>query len=86
MLTAESTSSFRNWQPEYAAHNIPTFPIKIIEGDKKPAIKGWQKVGLTGSGKLADKFADANALGFCPGRRNGITILDVDLSDQQSFG
>ena len=38
-------------------------------------------VGLPGSAKLAQKFASADAFGFCPGRRSGLTILDIDTPD-----
>jgi hypothetical protein len=75
---------FRDWQPQYAAHGIATFPVRI--GDHKvPAIKGWQQIGLRGSAKLAQTMADADAFGFCPGKRSGLTILDVDDSDQRTL-
>jgi hypothetical protein len=69
---------FSKWQPEYAARNIATFPVSA---DKRPCIKGWQKVGLKGSTKLANKFADASALGFVTGRRSNVTVLDIDTTD-----
>jgi hypothetical protein len=75
-------NAFRDWQPQYAAHGIATFPINIVGSEKKPAIRGWQRVGLPGSNKLADKFASADALGFCPGPRTGITVLDVDSTNE----
>jgi Bifunctional DNA primase/polymerase, N-terminal len=71
---------FSKWQPEYAARNIATFPVSA---DKRPCIKGWQKVGLKGSAKLANKFADASALGFVTGRRSNVTVLDIDTTDER---
>jgi Bifunctional DNA primase/polymerase, N-terminal len=75
--------SFREWQPQYAAHRIATFPVRVSNDGKVPAIRGWQRVGLPGSSKLAQKFAGAEALGFCPGRRSGLTMLDIDSSDER---
>ena len=77
------TQSFRDWQPLYADHRIATFPVRVNDEGKVPAIRGWQRVGLPGSSKLAQKFAGADALGFCPGRRTGLTILDVDTPDER---
>jgi hypothetical protein len=77
------TVFFLEWQARYADYRIATFPVRIGEGGKVPAIRGWQRVGLPASGKLAQKFADADAFGFCPGSRNRLTILDVDTSDER---
>ena len=74
---------FRSSQPSYAAHGIATFPVRVDERGKVPAIRGWQLIGLQGSAKLALTMADADALGFCPGRRSGLTILDIDSSDER---
>jgi Bifunctional DNA primase/polymerase, N-terminal/Primase C terminal 1 (PriCT-1) len=57
--------------------------VHISDGQKKPAIKGWQRVGLPGSAELAQKFPDADAFGFCPGQRSRITVLDVDTNDER---
>jgi Bifunctional DNA primase/polymerase, N-terminal len=78
-----SAQSFRDWQPLYADHRIATFPVRVSSEGKVPAIRGWQRVGLPGSSKLAQKFAGADALGFCPGLRSGLTILDVDTPDER---
>jgi hypothetical protein len=72
--------TFALWQPTYAAHRIVTFPL---HGDKVPAIKGYGRVGRRGSQQLAFKFADAPALGFLCGRRNGVTVLDCDSTDER---
>jgi len=76
-------SRFGRWQPEYGQRGIATFPVRIIDGQKKPVIRGWQRVGLPGSAELAQKFSDADAFGFCPGQRSRITVLDVDTSDER---
>ena len=79
-MTVVPAMSFRDWQPRYAAHGIATFPVRVGDDGKVPAIRGWQRVGLPGSVKLGRKFADADAFGFCPGRASGLTILDVDYN------
>ena len=66
-------SAFGDWQPEFAAHNIPTFPVR----DKRPAVRGWQRIGLRGSEKLAERHSTADQFGFCV-ERAGITVVDVD--------
>lgn len=78
-MSALPPLSFQYWQRLYAEHRIATFPV---EG-KVPAISGWQRIGLTGSSKLAQKFAGAHAFGFCPGGRSRLTILDVDTLDER---
>jgi hypothetical protein len=78
---------FALWQPAYAEHGIATFPIKIIENadkiEKKPAIIGYQKVGLRGSQQLAFKFTAAEALGFLCGPRSKISVGDVDITNER---
>jgi Bifunctional DNA primase/polymerase, N-terminal len=71
---------FSEWQPRYSEHSIAVFPVG--EG-KKPLIRGWQKVGLRGSAELADKFTDADALGYVTGRRSNVTVLDIDTTDER---
>ena len=66
---------FAKYQPRYAEHNVITFPVGR---DRKPAIKNWQRVGLEGSAKLAEKFSEVDTFGFPLGPRSGLTILDVD--------
>ena len=80
-LRVRLSTFFCDWQPEYAAHGIATFPL---HPNKEPKIKHWQKVGLRGSTKLAaGQFADAGAFGFLTGRRNKVTVLDVDTTDER---
>jgi hypothetical protein len=71
---------FSNHQPVYAAHGVATFPVTQ---DKIPAIRGYSRVGLPGSAKLAQKFPSAGALGFIAGRRSRITVLDVDTTNEK---
>ena len=69
---------FPQWQPLYAEQGVVTFPVK----DKKPCIKGWKKVGSRGSEQLAHKFPEADAFAFQCGATNGITVVDIDDSDE----
>jgi hypothetical protein len=72
---------FGEWQSKYAEYNIITFPVKADE--KRPGVSNFLKAGLLASATWASrpKFAHY-AIGFCPGRRNGITILDIDTTDE----
>ena len=38
---------------------------------------------MVGSAKIASKFGHAPAIGFMCGKRNGITVLDVDCKDER---
>ena len=69
---------FAEWQPRYAAADIPTFPVQ----NKKPAVRGYMKTGPNLSRELAEgKFAGASAFGFAC-KRAGLTIVDVDTPDE----
>jgi Bifunctional DNA primase/polymerase, N-terminal len=72
---------FAEWQPRYAQHGIATFPTK----DKKPAIKGWQNIGMGASKQFALKFPSADEIAFHGGRRSGITVIDVDTQDENQW-
>jgi hypothetical protein len=76
-----ATPAFAEWQGRYAAHGVAIFPVAIADGDKRPAIRGWQHVGLRGAEQLVLKFADAQSFGFACGRRNRLTIVDMDSTD-----
>lgn len=41
--------NFATWQPIYAEHGIPTFPVRFVDGDKKPAVASYLKMGLPAS-------------------------------------
>lgn len=70
---------FAKWQPRYAGHGIPTFPVRIVGKDKKPAVSNYLGLGLGTSAKLVKRFRNSDALGFAV-RRAGITVLDIGLS------
>jgi Bifunctional DNA primase/polymerase, N-terminal len=74
---------FAEWQPRYAAHGIPTFPVRIIGRDKVPMSKGYQRIGLRGSTELAGKYTTADALGFILGQRVDLMLTDVDTRDER---
>jgi hypothetical protein len=79
---AAAQGVFAAWQPRYASHNIPTFPVEFREGSKKPAVSGYLRLGLPYSAQLALKFAANDAFGFGL-RRAGIAVLDVDTADER---
>jgi Bifunctional DNA primase/polymerase, N-terminal/Primase C terminal 1 (PriCT-1) len=65
----------------YAEHGIVTFPIRE---NKRPAISNYQKLGARGSRILAQsQLANLPAAGFMTNQRNGVTILDVDTTDEK---
>ena len=76
----QANNSFQDWQADYAAHGVATFPV---DANKRPMVSRYSKFGLVGSSKIANKFADAPAIGFMCGRRNGITSLDCDSKDER---
>jgi hypothetical protein len=73
-------NSYRNWQADYAAHGVATFPV---DANKRPMVSRYSNFGLVASAQIASKFANAPAIGFMCGRRNGITVLDVDCKDER---
>ena len=74
--------AFAAAQALYAAHGIATFPLRE---DKRPAIRGYNRVGLRSSQELARKFSSVNALGFMTNERTRITGLDIDTTDERVF-
>src|SRR5689334_21051120 len=74
-------STYAEWQPQYAELDIATFPVK----NKRPCVKGWQKVGTKVSAAFASKFAAAEAFGFQCGRASGVTVLDIDSPDTDTL-
>jgi hypothetical protein len=74
-------SRFSDAQPIYAEHGIVTFPVTV---EKKPAIRNFLKMGPKASKDLTtSKQANAPAIGFATNQRNGITVLDVDTTDEK---
>lgn len=78
-----SSNTFRDWQPRYAERNIPTFPIEIGLDTKKPMVSNYYRFGLPASADIARKFPEATAIGFMAGSRTGLTVLDVDTTDER---
>jgi hypothetical protein len=70
--------TFRDWQAEYAAFGVATFPVSIEPGQKKPLVKNYDRFGVRASAEIAKRFPDATGIGFMAGKRNRITVLDVD--------
>jgi hypothetical protein len=75
------TGVFAQYQPDYAHHGVATFPCSTET--KKPLVKSYFKITRCAATALARKFTDANAIGFVTGRRNGITVLDIDIADER---
>lgn len=67
---------FGEWQPQYAEAGLVTFPVDIAR--KAPAVGNYLKAGLPASNQWATKFPEANALGIVCGKRNRLTVLDID--------
>lgn len=79
---------FAKYQPEYAAHGIATFPVRLDRDDdgevvKKPAVRGYLKTGSALSAQWVLKFPHIDALGFACGQPNKLSLLDVDTSDER---
>jgi hypothetical protein len=72
--------SFQYWQPIYAERGIALIPCG---SNKAPLVKNPQRFGREASTEIASKFSEASAFGFYCGRRNGITVLDVDTTDER---
>src|SRR5262245_22005048 len=74
-----SAAAFSRAQPLYAEHGIATFPLTAT---KVPEVSNYNRMGLRASTQIASRFVDSPALGFMCGRRNGVTVLDVDTPDE----
>ena len=72
--------AFSMWQPIYEEAGIATFPVDAAH--KRPSVGNYHKGGLPASREWAAKFGDANALGFNCGKRNDLTVLDIDAPDE----
>lgn len=76
---------YAEWQPRYAGEGVATFPLIIEGATKKPATKGYGRVGLKGSEQLALKFPEIDAFAFMAGKRNNITVVDIDAPDDEDL-
>jgi hypothetical protein len=74
---------FAQWQPVYAEYGISTFPVHIVDGNKKPAVRNYLRTSPRASRDYAAKFATASALGFVVGPVSKITVLDIDTPDER---
>lgn len=70
---------FAEWQPAYAQAGVPTFPVDAER--KKPCVGNYLRGRLPASAQWARKFPEINALGFACGQRSGLTVLDVDTTN-----
>jgi hypothetical protein len=70
---------FAEYQPRYAEHGIATFPVR----DKRPAVRGYLRMGLPASRQLVKRFAAEAGIGFACGERSGVTVVDVDSPDER---
>jgi hypothetical protein len=75
-----SSGIFEHWQRVYAERGIVTVPCSP---GKKPLVGNPHRFGAKASKEIVDRFPDASALGFYAGRRNGLTVLDVDTTDER---
>jgi hypothetical protein len=73
-------SGFPDLQRAYAEQEIAVYPLTQ---DKTPAVRRYDRVGAKGSHQLAMKFPAATAAGFVAGRRNRITVADIDSPDDR---
>ena len=72
-------SLFLEAAPQYAAAGIAVVPLGGEDG-KRPLVKQPQRFGIRGSQEIAFKFPDANVGVWC-GRKNGLTVVDIDSTD-----
>lgn len=72
---------FAEWQPRYAEHGVATFPVN---DDKKPLVTRYDRIGVTASGQLAFdlRFEECMNLAFMAGKRNRLSVVDVDTADE----
>jgi hypothetical protein len=71
---------FQKWQPVYAERGIATIPCSP---DKSPLVKHPDRFGRDASREIASRFPNAGAFGYYAGPRNGLTVLDVDSTDER---
>lgn len=67
---------FHSWQSEYEAAGIAVFPADAAK--KIPSVSNYLKAGIPAARVWAQKYPDKEALGFAPGQRSGVVVLDLD--------
>lgn len=72
-------AAFQDAAREYIAAGI--VPLPIAPDDKRPLVKHPDKFGRRAALEILGKFPDAN-VGFWCGRRNRVTVVDVDSSKE----
>ena len=75
--------AFATWQPIYEEAGIATFPVDAVR--KAPSVGNYLRAGLPASRQWAGKFADADGIGFACGKRNKLTVLDIDTRDENTL-
>jgi hypothetical protein len=55
----------------------------VMLDTKKPMVSNYGRFGLPASAEIARKYPDATAIGFMAGRRTGLTVLDIDTTDDR---
>src|SRR4051794_192870 len=75
-------TGFAAWQCRYAEHGVATFPVAVDASTKRPMITNYGRVGLRGSRRLTLKYGEASSFGFVAGKRNRLTIVDLDDVDE----
>jgi hypothetical protein len=78
------SGAFAQWQPRYAAHGVATFPVEITPERKRPMVNHFDRIGVRYSGQLALKFPASDSFAFSAGRRNGLTVIDLDTRDERT--
>jgi Primase C terminal 1 (PriCT-1)/Bifunctional DNA primase/polymerase, N-terminal len=76
-------SLFAVWQPRYAAHGVPLFPVKVTDLRKKPLVQGYLLTDATHSAQFALTFGGAESFGFTCGDQSRLTIVDMDSTDSR---
>src|ERR1700730_14945948 len=71
---------FEQWQRIYADRGVATVPCS---SEKRPVVKNPQRFGREASRTIARRFPDATVFGFYAGQRNGLTVLDIDTTNER---